>query len=87
MVCKREHRYDARLSDLPDSQGGEGRHKCCGCAYEEGYNDGFHNWGRTIDWDKIDDSQAGTGRHKSAEDAYILGYADGAKVRRENPSS
>lgn len=82
MICNKDHRYNERLSDLPDNQGGEGRHKCCGCAYDQGFQHGVAGTGRNIDWDTINDSQAGTGRHKSVEDAYTLGYADGARQRR-----
>jgi len=31
----------ARLARLPESQAGEGRHKCAACAYEAGYEDGI----------------------------------------------
>ncbi len=29
------------MKDLPDYQGGEGRHKCPYCAYVEGFNEGL----------------------------------------------
>lgn len=82
-ICKRTHRYNERLSDLPDNQGGDQRHKCPGCTYEMGLHDGENNRGmRQIDWEQVDESQAGTGRHKDAENAYIVGYADGSQKRR-----
>ena len=28
---------DAMMNELPESQGTKGRHKCCVCAYHEGY--------------------------------------------------
>ncbi len=41
MICEKEHRYDPQYNDLPVVQGGEGRHRCAGCAYERGYEDGL----------------------------------------------
>lgn len=41
VICKKEHRYDSyfeSLSDAQDNQQG-GRHRCAGCAYEEGFAD------------------------------------------------
>ncbi len=29
------------LENLPNSQGGTGRHKCCICAYQIGFKEGF----------------------------------------------
>jgi len=29
------------LENLPHSQGGTGRHKCCICAYQIGFKEGF----------------------------------------------
>ena len=37
MICKKAHRYLPNLAQLPDSQAGDGRHMCAGCAYEQGY--------------------------------------------------
>jgi len=81
MVCKEEHRYLPDLEDLPDSQAGEGRHKCAGCAYEQGYDDAFEGRGRHLDAAKLDESQAGTGRHKDVQAAYELGHSIGLKRR------
>ena len=36
MICEKEHRYDPQYNDLPVEQGGEGRHRCAGCAYKRG---------------------------------------------------
>ncbi len=83
MACNKEHRYNERLLDLPEGQGGAQRHKCCGCAYDLGYEDGYNNTGRSeVAWEDIEESQAGTGRHKDAEEAYLIGYSDGARDRR-----
>lgn len=40
MTCTKQHRYDPQYSNLPDDQGG--RHRCAGCAYEKGYDDGLN---------------------------------------------
>ena len=37
MICQRNHRYDVAFENLPHDQGGDGRHKCAGCAYEKGF--------------------------------------------------
>ena len=41
MICYKTHRYEARFENLPEDQGGSGRHRCAGCAYEKGYEDGL----------------------------------------------
>lgn len=79
MICKSEHRYLPDLETLPDSQGGPGRHRCAGCAYEQGYDHAMSGMGRNLDIDSVDESQAGTGRHKDTESAYNLGYDNGSK--------
>lgn len=72
------HRENPNFSSLPIDQGGSGRHKCCGCAYDRGYELGLN---RTdvldIDLDTLPDSQAGTGRHRSPHAAFARGYFDG----------
>lgn len=45
-ICYKQHRYSHKFISLPDDQGGEGRHKCCGCAYEQGYNEGLTRSGQ-----------------------------------------
>jgi len=78
MICDREHRYATAFNALPDDQGGNGRHKCAGCAYEKGIKEGKAlNNIITVDLDELDDSQAGTVRHKSPHAAFALGYLDG----------
>ena len=81
-ICQSEHRYRPSLEGLPDSQGGDGRHKCAGCAYEQGYDDGFEGRGRQPNLEQWSDSQAGTGRHRDVWAAYDLGYGLG-ETRRE----
>lgn len=77
-TCSNEHRHDQVFSNLPLDQGGKGRHKCAGCAYEKGYNDG-RNLKESIqlDLDSLPESQAGNVRHKSPHAAYALGYLKG----------
>ena len=80
-LCQSEHRYLPSLEELPDSQGGSGRHKCAGCAFQQGYDDGLEGRGRQINSDSLLDSQAGTGRHKDIWGAYDLGYDLGRAKR------
>ena len=40
-TCQSEHRHYPEFEQLPHDQGGMGRHKCCGCAYERGYELGL----------------------------------------------
>lgn len=76
--CTDEHRYWDFFEQLPDDQGGDGRHKCCGCAYEKGYRAGLtRDETLRIDLDSLHESQAGTVRHKSPHAAYAQGYLDG----------
>lgn len=80
MICKKEHRYDSLFESLPEDQGGAGRHRCAGCAYERGILDGLER--REIldlDLDSLPESQAGEVRHKSPHAAYALGYLEGVR--------
>lgn len=80
MICKDKHRYETEFQNLPDDQGGAGRHKCAGCAYDRGYEDGLVRKEKLdLDLDSLPDSQAGTVRHKSPHAAYALGYLNGVK--------
>ena len=78
MNCNKEHRYEEKFKDLPLDQGGKGRHKCAGCAYDKGFEMG-KNFEENIDLDlmTLPDSQAGTVRHKSPHAAFAKGYQDG----------
>lgn len=77
-VCKRKHRYSPAYSKLPDDQGGAGRHRCVGCAYEAGQDEGSkRSESFEMNLDALDESQAGTVRHKSPHAAYAQGYLDG----------
>lgn len=78
MTCKKDHRHLDTFNDLPHDQGGSGRHKCAGCAYDLGFNDGLERKEHLhIDLDNLPESQAGTVRHKSPHAAYAKGYYDG----------
>lgn len=80
MICKEDHRYEEFLKDLPEDQGGAGRHRCPGCAYEKGRKDGLARKEQLdLDLDSLPESQAGSGRHKSPHAAYAAGYLDGVK--------
>ncbi len=82
MNCNKGHRNAPILESLPDSQSGIGRHKCAGCAYEQGVIDGLNNALKRLDCNTLNDSQAGSGRHKDVFEAYELGYAKGQKIRK-----
>lgn len=80
MECQKDHRYDAIFDTLPHDQGGVGRHKCAGCAYERGIQDGLQRREQiNIDLDTLNVSQAGNVRHKSPHAAYALGYYEGVR--------
>ena len=81
-ACQNDHRYHPSLEDLPDAQAGLGRHKCAGCAFEQGYDDGFEGRGRQPNPDIWLDSLAGTGRHKDVWAAYDMGRHLGLTRRR-----
>ena len=78
-ICDKDHRFLENLRDLPESQRPEdGRHKCAGCAYEKGLEDGISRDAAVIDFDDLPYSQAGTVRHKSCQAAYDKGYQEGS---------
>ena len=81
MICNKNHRYAQILESLPDDQSGSGRHKCAGCAYEQGLIDGLNNNPMNLDYDSLGDSQAGAARHKDVYEAYKLGYQKGIADR------
>ncbi len=78
IICNKNHRYADALSQLPLDQGGEGRHLCAGCAYEQGMTDGLNNTRRSFEELNLPFSQAGTGRHKSPQAAYDKGFEKGS---------
>lgn len=84
MICQKEHRYAPQHNNLPEDQGGHGRHRCAGCAYERGYQDGLERKEQiNLDLDSLSESQAGTVRHKSLHAAYAAGYLAGVEKSYE----
>ena len=82
MTCNLEHRYDAKFNSLNESQeffDEPERHKCAGCAYDQGFADAQAGKSSGIRLSELPQSQAGTVRHKDPLEAYNLGYGDGAK--------
>ena len=86
MPCVNQHiekLNEHRLEALEEHQmHGNGRHKCCQCAYNQGYQQGralLTNVSLNID--TLGNSQAERdGRHKSVHQAFSLGYADGVQA-------
>lgn len=88
MACKKDHSsIQSIMESLPIDQGGDGRHKCAACAYEQGFLDG-QNMVLQIDLnrllDSLEDSQAKNQRHKSPLAAYAQGYKDGITYHYSN---
>lgn len=80
-TCQNEHRHYPEFEMLPFDQGGVGRHKCCGCAYERGYALGLQREeSLNINIDSLPVSQAGTVRHRSPHAAFAMGYQDGIRA-------
>lgn len=83
MNCKENHQeINHILQQLPITQGGIGRHKCAGCAFEEGYKDGLAGNHRDISLiiASLPYSQAGVQRHRCPLTAYSIGYDIGSKI-------
>lgn len=85
-TCTAEHRYDEKFKNLPESQetANDKRHKCAGCAYELGFNDGYKGCSKRQSLEQIPYSQAGVVRHKDAMCAYEMGYQEGTEARLNN---
>ena len=83
MPCNANHalRLDEdKLTTLKEHQmNGHGRHKCCQCAYNQGYEQGAQlRENISLNINALGDTQAGgDGRHKSVHQAFALGYIDG----------
>jgi len=79
-ICHHPHRHDEKFNSLPDDQGGHGRHRCCGCAYERGFNLGVNrSENLELDLDSLPESQASVVRHKRPHAAFAKGYYDGVE--------
>ncbi|PKH04268.1 hypothetical protein CXF72_02025 [Psychromonas sp. MB-3u-54] len=77
-ICLNAHRNDPKFNLLPIDQGGHGRHRCCGCAYDAGFKAGIvRSENLILDLDSLPESQAGVVRHKSPHAAFAQGYYDG----------
>lgn len=84
-ICNKDHREWPSFQSLPHDQGGHGRHKCAGCAYEQGYSAGLERKESfTIELDSLPESQAETVRHKSPHAAFAQGYYDGVHSSYNN---
>ncbi|MCK9476165.1 MAG: hypothetical protein M0R46_09610 [Candidatus Muirbacterium halophilum] len=83
MNCNKNHDDIKKILDsLKDDQGGVGRHKCAGCAYEKGFDYGKtknDNFNLKDELHKLPESQASTQRHKCASSAFCQGYIEGRK--------
>ena len=80
MSCSDDHRYEGIFQDLPVDQGGAGRHRCAGCAYNRGVEAGSRmDESPVIDLESLPESQAGAVRHKSPHAAWALGYFEGVR--------
>lgn len=84
-ICNRGHRYYKEFSNLPFSQGQEGRHRCAACAYEKGMKDAISGIPEPKDDSVLIDvpySQAGVVRHRDAFCAYMAGYKYGLTMNQ-----
>lgn len=79
-ICKSPHRDNSKFGELPDDQGGVGRHKCPGCAYAQGFNDAKNGNLANPTPALWLISQAKSGRHKDPMAAYDLGFSDGGRT-------
>jgi hypothetical protein len=84
MNCQKDHRYAQIFNALPIDQGAAGRHRCAGCAYDKGFEDGLaRKENLQLELDDLPESQAGTVRHRSPHAAYAQGYLDGVRQSYE----
>jgi hypothetical protein len=79
-TCNKLHRSYPAFENLPEYQGGTGRHKCCGCAFAKGLLDGFEGLPRNPQLNQLPESQAGSVRHRDANSAYDLGFDTGTEL-------
>ena len=84
MLCTKDHsNIRSILEEITKDQGGQVRHICAGCAYDQGYKHGQQNISPNFNVDIIPDSQADRAkqRHRSPNIAYARGYVDGYNSR------
>ena len=83
MPCTNPHARlvsEERLLTLEEHQKhNHGRHKCCQCAYNVGFEQGLElSREPKFSIDELGHSQASVdGRHRSVHQAFALGYSDG----------
>lgn len=83
MSCNLNHDFvinTERLVNLEKHQMHDhGRHQCCQCAYNQGYQQGLIlSTNMHLDMEVLPISQAEKdGRHRSIHQAFALGYSDG----------
>jgi hypothetical protein len=83
-VCNKSHRDWGPLRALPHDQGGIGRHRCAGCAYEKGFEAGKRlEEFVTMSIATLPESQASAIRHRSPHAAFAAGYLDGVRYHYE----
>jgi hypothetical protein len=83
--CLDDHRYWTTFESLPQDQGGVGRHRCAGCAYKKGFEDGLARKEKMdLALDSLPESQAGSVRHRSPHAGYAKGYYDGVHKSYES---
>lgn len=89
MACKKDHsKIDSIIKDLKINQGGFGRHKCAGCAYEKGVENGNNlilNFNLESYILSLDENQKGVHRHKDPVEAYTLGFLHGLNGPQNHP--
>lgn len=87
ITCSKNHdNITDIIIELSQSQSGAGRHKCAGCAYEEGFRLGLE--GKTKEpFNKVAElilfNQSGVFRHKNVREAYDIGFKKGKEKSKE----
>ncbi len=85
MPCNKTHNIrldESVLTNLSNHQmHNNGRHKCCQCAYNSGYEQGRElKSSINLNINELGQSQARSdGRHKSVHQAFALGYSHGIR--------
>jgi len=86
MPCTETHDRNVDESELASltrhQMHDHGRHKCCQCAYNSGYQQGLTlQTTINLDIENLGDSQASSeGRHRSVHQAFALGYSHGIEA-------
>ena len=84
--CEENHaNLEDILSNIKHDQGGGSRHKCAGCAYNEGYKlgkEGTTEYDLKKIIDKLPFSQKLPERHRDPKEAFAEGYRHGLRDRK-----